>query len=248
MNLSKVSRLLRKLGGFGDPRPSTLDEWIEHHRKRVVEDVALVLPHIPERGTFVDIGANVGLFTECVLAQRPNATALLFEPVERYYDACVARLGDRPNVRIERLALSDTDTERPIYKAQHNFGANSVMPEIMFDRRENSEVREDTVIEEEPIRCRIFTDYMREQGVEAVDFIKTDTEGHDYAVLRSMLPWLRETPRLPVILSELLEEGYHPHWDEQLAVVNELFALGYAHVDLSTMKKVDDILFVPEAR
>ncbi|MCP3918785.1 MAG: FkbM family methyltransferase [bacterium] len=248
MKFPRVSRLIRKLGAWADPRPWTLEEWVERHRSRVIEDVQRVLPFIPEDGLFVDVGANVGLFTECVLEHRPRARALLFEPVRRYYDACVDRLGDRENVRIEQLALSDSDEERPIFKAKHNYGANSVLPEIMFDRRENSEVREDTVVEEETIHCRVFSDYMREQGIREIDFIKTDTEGFDYAVLRGMLPWLREAPRLPVILSELLEEGYHPRWDEQRAVVDELFGLGYAHVDLSAMKKVDDILFVPESK
>jgi hypothetical protein len=78
-----------------------------------------------------------------------------------------------------------------------------------------------------------------------VDFIKTDTEGFDYAVLRGMLPFLERTDRLPVILSELLEQEYHPHWNEQAAVVERLFELGYQRQDLSNMAKVDDILFLP---
>ena len=244
-----LRRFLKKLGALADPRPWTLEEWSERHRGHVLKDLDRVLPHIPEHGLFVDIGANVGIFTECVLERRPGCRALLFEPVRRYYEHCTERFVGNPNVRVEPLGLGDADEERTIYKAKHNYGANSVLAEIMFDRRANSMVRADTVVEEEMIRCRVFDDYMREHGIEHIDFVKTDTEGFDYAVLRGMLPWLERVQTLPVILAELLQEGYHPHWEEQQEVVERLFGLGYEEVDLSRMPKVDDILFLPaEAR
>ena len=60
-----------------------------------------------------------------------------------------------------------------------------------------------------------------------------------------MLPFLERAERLPVIYSELLEEDYHPRWEEQAAVVERLFEIGYEYQDLSSMAKVDDILFLP---
>ena len=51
-------------------------------------------------------------------------------PVRRYYERCVERFADNPNVRVEHLGLSDVDEERTIYKAKHNYGANSVLREI----------------------------------------------------------------------------------------------------------------------
>jgi FkbM family methyltransferase len=210
--------------------------------------VRRVLPHVPNGCTFVDVGANVGLFTEALLRHRPDCTAILFEPVERYHAACAARVGGLPNVTLHRCALSDSDEERTIFKAKHNYGANSVLPEIMFDRRENSMVRPDTVVEQETIICRTWDGFAAEHGIDVVDFVKTDTEGFDFAVLRGMLGFLERTPRLPVILSELLEEDYHPRWPEQLEVVERLVEVGYRPVDLTKMAKVDDILFLPGER
>lgn len=240
--------LLKRLGSLRDPRPYTLDEWVERHREVVLRDVERILPYVPDEGLFLDVGANVGLFTEAILAKRPKARAILFEPVQLYYDHCVERLGDRPNVTIHRLALSDADETRSIYKAKHNYGANSVMKEIMFDRRENAMVRPDTVVEEEEIQCRRLDSFAPEHGIGQVDFIKTDTEGFDYAVLGGMLGFLADSENLPVILSELLEESYHPHWEQQASVVKKLEGLGYEPVDLSEMATVDDILFVPKGR
>lgn len=245
MVLGKVSRLLQKLR-LG--RGASLDDWIEHHRRQVQEDVRRILPYVPEDGRIVDIGANVGLFTECLLRERPRASAVLFEPVQRYHDHCVRRLSGFPNVTVHRLGVGNQAGPVTIYKAAHNFGANSVMEDIMFDRRANSEVREDTVIEPEEIHMVVFSDFAREHGIGDVDLVKTDTEGYDFAVLEGMLPWLRERTRLPAILSELLAKDYHPRWAQQEAVVREIVALGYEDVDLDGMRKVDDILFVPRDR
>ena len=241
-----IRDLVRRIASLRDPRPYSLEEWIERHREVVQQDVERILPYLPEDGAFLDVGANVGLFTEAVLARRPRAKAILFEPVQRYYDHCLERLGDRPNVQIHRLALSDTDEERTIYKAKHNYGGNSVVSELMFDRRENAEVRPDTVIEEETIQCRRFDSFSLEHGIHQVDFIKTDTEGFDYAVLRGLVPFLERTEKLPVIFSELLKESFHPHGDQQRDVVNQVVALGYQPIDLSRMEhKVEDFLFLP---
>jgi len=245
MDLRRVTRLFRKLSGLRPSRSSSLDEWIERHRRQVREDVRRVLPYVPSDGRIVDVGANVGLFTECLLEHRPGLSAELFEPVSRYHARCAARFAGNQRITVHHLGVGDAAGPVTIYKAAHNFGANSVMEDIMFDRRANSEVRPDTVIEPEEIELVVFSDFAREHGIGDVDLVKTDTEGYDFAVLRGMLPWLAERARLPVILSELLAEHYHPRWSEQEAVVRELVGLGYEPVDLSAMRKVDDILFVP---
>ncbi len=43
-------------------------------------------------------------------------------------------------MRIVHAALGDEDRAATIYKAAHNPGANSLMEDIMFDRRPNSMV------------------------------------------------------------------------------------------------------------
>jgi len=246
MVLKKVSRILKKLGGFAGSDPRSLEEWIERHRPTVERDVLRVLPHLPEDGRFVDVGANVGLFTECVLVHRPRCEAILFEPVSRLYENCQQRFADNPRVTVHQKGLGNEAGMVKIFKAQHNFGANSVMEDIMFDRRDNSEVRSDTVIETEQIEVVVFSEFAREHGIGDVDLVKTDTEGFDFAVLEGMLDWLAERERLPVILSELLARDYHPRWAHQERVLTRLFDLGYEKVDLTHMKKVEDILFLPE--
>jgi FkbM family methyltransferase len=243
--VSWLPPLLRRLARPFRPRRS-LAEWEQHHRERVAEGVQRILPYIPEDGILVDVGANIGLFTHYVLKARPGCRAYLFEPVRALYERCVERFAGRPQVVVEQLALAHENSKATIWKARHNPGGNSLVYDLMFDRRAVAEVTEKTVHDEEIVECRVFSEYAREKGIARVDFVKTDTEGFDYRVLEGMLPFLETCEPRPVILAELMREGYHPHWDAQLAIVRRLYGIGYREVDLSRMEKIDDILFLPK--
>jgi len=150
-------------------------------------------------------------------------------------------------VQVLNLALSSKNETRSIFKAAHNPGGNSVLTEIMFDRRENSEVTERTVVEEESIECRRFDDLARERGIESVAFIKIDTEGFDFAVLQGLYDFIAESGQRPPILTELMSEDYHPLWREQREIVERYVALGYGSVDFDSLPKIGDVLLMPNS-
>ena len=240
-----VTRLLKSIGRLRDPRPLSLDEWAEHHRPRVMADVQRVLPYIPDGSLFVDVGANVGLFTECILQERPQCEAILFEPVRRYYERCAQRFEDNPRVRLVHAGLGAEASTTTIFKPRHNFGGNTIVRELFFDRSELAQLKSDTPFDEEEVTIEVFSEVAARLGISDVSFIKTDAEGHDHAVLAGMLPWLETQETKPVILAELLAEFYHPHWDSQVAALEGLTRVGYAECDLSRMEKIDDILLFP---
>jgi FkbM family methyltransferase len=242
-----LTRLKKWLGRLRDPKPLSIEEWAAHHEVTVQRDLERVLPYLPaEGGVYVDVGANIGLFSDHLMRRRPASRAYLFEPVHKYFLLCQERFAGRDEVVVENLAMSDHNGEATIWKSEHNFGGNSMVEDLMFDRRECSMVSEDTVFHEETIQCRVFDDYAREHGIERVDLIKTDTEGHDYAVLRGMLPFIERCDPKPIIFSELMAEWYHPQGEQQAEVMRALFDLGYQEVDMKSMEKIGDVLFLPE--
>ena len=228
----------------------SLGEWEARHEETVREAVDSVLPYLPEDGVFLDIGANIGIFTRLLREQRPGATGLLFEPVARYAEMCRERFAGDEGLEVVHAAMGDEDAVRTIYKAAHNYGANSLITEIMFDRRPNSAVRPDTVIEEEEIRLLDGSRWLLERGMEHVDVIKTDTEGYDYAVLDGLRDWLVRTGCRPVLHVELLAEDYHPLAERQRAALDAYVPLGYQAVDLERdlSGTVGDVLLIPEGR
>jgi FkbM family methyltransferase len=219
-----------------------LDTWEKRIHRIVEAEVARVLPHIGPDAVIVDVGANVGLFTAAILEARPNARAYLFEPVKEYADRARTRFQKNPRVEVLHLALSDVNGETTIYKPRHNPGGNSIV-KVQVDKytRENA-----VVWDAEPVTVRVFDDWAKERGIERVDFLKTDTEGNDYAVLKGVLPFLDRTGSHPVILAELLSRTLHHAWDEQQAVVEHLYRLGYGRVDMEHMREIEDLLFVPK--
>ena len=240
-----VTRLLKSLGRLRDPKPLSLDEWAEHHRPRVEADVQRVLPYIPDGSRFVDVGANVGLFTECILQERPGCAAVLFEPVLRYYERCSQRFEGNPRVQVIHAGLGAEASTATIYKPRHNFGGNTIVRELFFDRSELAQLKSETPFDEEEVTIEVFSEVAERLGIANVSFVKTDAEGYDHAVLAGMLPWLDTQETKPVILAELLAEFFHPNWDEQAAALEGLTRVGYDECDLSRMEKIDDILLFP---
>lgn len=221
----------------------TPEEW-EARLERVVESsVARSLPWIPrERAVLLDVGANIGVFTEQILRARPGCRAYLFEPVRVHYEACAARFSGNPDIVVENCALGDVRGPMTIWKPKHNPGGNLLTEELMRRRRRTMDFRAETV------ECRIFDEFARERGVAHVDFVKSDTEGFDYRVLRGMLGFLERCEQRPVILAELLPAHIHHDYAAQLRVIEALYGLGYQAVDLERMTDVEDFLFVPEGR
>lgn len=243
-----IKKILKKLGSLADPRPWTLEEWMERHRPRIVQGVDQIEQFVPAGGTFVDVGANVGMFTETLLERRPDCTAHLFEPVPKYFEICTERFAANPKVTVYPYGVGPEPGKHTIYKPKHNYGGNSLVKELCYDDRENAEVRQDTVFIPEEIELVDFSVFAKENGIGDVDFVKTDTEAYDYAVLQSMLPWLRERSYLPAILSEMLSPTFHTRAKEQQEAVDALVALGYEDVELPTSPKIFDVLFVPRSQ
>ncbi len=224
-------------------RGPTDEEWELRVRRLVTESVERALPWIPLRGArLVDVGANIGIFTELVQRERPDLEAWLFEPVERHHARAQARFAGQPRVHVERLALGDVDAPMTIWKPKHNPGGNLLTEKMMRDREDHMDFRPESV------RCRVFSEWAREQKIERVDFVKIDTEGFDYRVLRGMLAFIAASDSKPTILAELMPREMHHDWEGQAEVLERLFALGYARVDLSKMRDFEDFLLIPAGR
>jgi FkbM family methyltransferase len=237
--VSSVQHLRYKWFGKG---PSAV-EWEARLERVVADTVAQSLPWIPrENAVFLDVGANIGVYTAHILRERPTAHAYLFEPVRAHYEACLARFAGNERVVVEHCALGDENARSTIWKPKHNPGGNVIDAEIVARRKGFMDFKP------EEIAVRVFDEYAREKGIEEVDFIKSDTEGYDYRVLRGMLPFLARSRKKPVIVAELLSPAFHPDYPAQLAVLRALYDLGYQEVDLTAMENVQDFLFVPRGR
>jgi FkbM family methyltransferase len=138
-----------------------------------------------ENPTVLDIGANIGNHALAFATRAAQVHA--FEPIPAIYRLLAANVQDNDlrNVQTHALALSDQGGTATIYMVrQGNFGASS------FDQRSEGV---------EPVEVTRMTgdDFVRQQAISRVDFIKIDVEAHEVYVLKGLmqtlqrdLPWL----------------------------------------------------------
>lgn len=153
--------------------------WNERHYDLGSNGEALLLDRLSRvhgQGAGVvalDVGANVGDYAEAVLRRMPQARVHCFEIVPSVHAELRARLGHEPAAVLNGFGLSDRDAEVAV----------SYYPDSRTESRIDALPR---TMRTEVItgRIRRGDDYLAEQGIERVDLLKIDTEGHELSVLR----------------------------------------------------------------
>jgi FkbM family methyltransferase len=139
------------------------------------------------RGTLVDVGAHVGTVTALFAPRGWTVHAFEPDPVNR--QRFRERLDLAGSVHLDDRAVGETDGQvLPFYTSAVSSGISGLVP-FHASHHETTEVR----------TVRLDT-YLRQAGVESVDFLKVDTEGFDLFVLRSF-PW-SDLPRPAAVLCE----------------------------------------------
>jgi FkbM family methyltransferase len=126
--------------------------------------------------TFFDVGANTGQTASAVLDKFPEASVFAFEPDEKSFAALTA------NVRSSRLqcfnvAMSDKSGEARFFDYGPLATCNSLVKNSQYAMRSGNQATTRTV------ECETIDGFCGRSGVEHVDVLKVDTEGHELAVL-----------------------------------------------------------------
>jgi len=153
-----AKKVLQKLGFLKRKKHPSIIEWEAHIRKAVKRPVKMILPYIKEDAIFIDVGANVGVFTEAVLNYRKNITAHLFEPVPQYFQWLIDKFTKNPNVFINKVALSDKEGHFSIWIDADNLGWNTMISEKISVN-----------MQELTIDSIIFDDYVRQNNIVKID-------------------------------------------------------------------------------
>jgi FkbM family methyltransferase len=162
--------------------------------------------------TFVDLGANVGLYSLFAASRGPGVRVIALEPQPGLVDRFAFNAQVNPQCNIELLKVAVIDREAEVELAVHHRD------------RAGGYVRKGTRTDgDEVVRVpgRPLLAILAAAGVAAVDALKIDIEGAEDLALA---PFLREAPRelLPRLL--LIED--RPDWDVDLYALLE--ARGYA--------------------
>lgn len=182
------------------------------------EDWGFIESLIPELGTILDIGANVGWFSIQLAKRYPRTKIYAFEPVASTYaqmqknldlNGLTSMSSRGGQVTTVNAGLYDKDGESTIY-VPGSSEASSLQPvDDTFYLRESQEGQM-----AQSCQIKTMDTFVREQKLDRLDFIKCDTEGAEKMVFDGASWVLREFK--PIVYTEMLRKhakrfGYHPN-------------------------------------
>jgi len=121
----------------------------------------------------IDVGANVGNWTEMMLWNAPAATCLMFEPSRLATAELHKRYGASQRVFIRHAAVADSPGEMTFYEEPAHGETSSLV------QRFAAATATAAIVEITTIDCEI-----ERIGWDRVDYLKIDAEGYDFPVLK----------------------------------------------------------------
>lgn len=160
------------------------------------ENKKSLLAFIPENeGVFLDIGANIGLFSFHFTNEKKGLTAHLFEP-EPVANECLKQTISLNNIKkfeVHSLALSDKEKTTTFFVDGKNFGGHSLVETNILSEGDN-------VSDKMTVKTTTLDLFVQEKKLPEIHAIKIDVQGHEYEVLSGAVGTLKKYK--PVLLVE----------------------------------------------
>jgi FkbM family methyltransferase len=163
--------------------PAAFYHYEEHEK-------ALILAQLPERPVFLDVGANIGLFSLFLSRYFEQGRFFAFEPHPRLA-GCVRRSAEANCLAIEvvEAAVSDTDGKIDLFLNAQDSGGHSTLSESAGGSKAVS------------VAAVTLDSFVEKQGLARVDFVKIDVQDAEAAVLRGARRMLEK--HRPMMMVEL---------------------------------------------
>ena len=147
-------------------------------------------------GTIVDVGSNVGVYSLVARAVNRDARIVAFEPLDRMYQRLTANLTLNDfAITAEQVALSDHEGQALLFDDPRDYNQQASL-EASAEARPHQVARN--------VRLTRLDRYCLEHGIESIDLLKIDIEGHEPQALEGMGSLL--TTAKPTMLIEVLTD------------------------------------------
>lgn len=174
--LRRVSRAagkhLDRIENWGNCDPETNGEYF------LIEQAA------PTLRLVLDIGANLGDWTQRVAASAPDCLVHAFEASPRTFANLTRRLSGRSNLVFHQAGMGERAGTATFHDCGENSGLSSFVSRaatIGLEAENQTEVPVTTV-----------DDFCRKHRITHLDFVKIDTEGFEGPILRGMIETLKQ--------------------------------------------------------
>ena len=125
--------------------------------------------------TVIDAGANTGQTCVPLTSWFPSARIYSFEPVLGTFEKLVRNTSSHKNIRCFNCALSDREGTQ-IIPLMRDSELNSLAPEPALERQSTGAFEE--------VRLITLDHFCKAEGIQHIDLLKLDVQGHELQVLR----------------------------------------------------------------
>lgn len=180
------------------------------------EDSDMLYNLVSDKDVIFDIGGNIGWYSNHLSKKLSTAVIHAFEPIPETFSQLErnVKLNKSSNIILNNVALSDSQRTLTFYYSPLQTGASS-----SINITENADMVE--------LQCQTNTidNYMEENNILQLDFIKCDVEGAEFFVYKGGLKTIKKS--LPIVFTEMLRKwaakfDYHPN-----DIINFFEELGY---------------------
>lgn len=175
MNLRQLPHRLLKSLGYRIFRSDTFyDSFIYYNRWGFPPDS--LLRHIADASkikTCIDAGANHGQTAIFLTDAFPGANIYSFEPVRSTFEILQTKVSHLPHVRTFNVALGESKGHVEIMRTEDD-KRSSIVASTTDGSKKQAEL----------VEVKTLDQFMQENGIQQVNWLKTDTEGYDLHVLK----------------------------------------------------------------
>ena len=198
------------------------------------EDSEMIYKLLTPKDVVFDIGANIGWYCNHIAAMQTTGKVYCFEPIPETFEKLSKNvaLNGSNNIILNNIAFSEKEQQLSFFYSPSQTGASS-----------SRNITEQKDIVKLECASKTIDGFVKEQGIDQLDFIKCDVEGAELFVYQGALETLKKYK--PVVFTEMLRKwaakfGYHPN--DIIAIFTEL---GYecfyvAHEKLVKINEITD--------
>jgi FkbM family methyltransferase len=142
-----------------------------------------ILPDVlnKDRPIICDVGANIGDYTAEVLLYHPEAIIFAFEPHPMSFKKLSDRFSASPTqARLHNIGLGSCREELPVFDYAEREGSTHAS----LYRGVLEQVHKERKIATRTVCITTLDQFALENGLEEIDLLKIDTEGHELEVLK----------------------------------------------------------------
>jgi len=176
---------------------------------------------LPEKGVFVDVGANVGFISQQVARKFKNARVFAFEPNPRIYQIIEKNLKFFPNCQVHHVGLGAKEGQLEFFHGDESC-VGSFVQEYTSHHPSNSARGP---IAKSIVQVKTGDTMLAQVGT--IDVMKMDVEGYEIEVLKGMAKLLA-TGGIKTIFFEFFPFAHRWAHHQPEDIIHLLIASGYS--------------------